>query len=61
MSTTFLWTEHYGVAVHRIRERLASIAFVVAVLALAAGAAGLVTLQGPYALVDSVRAALGTL
>jgi hypothetical protein len=61
MGTTFLWTEHYGVKVHRGRERFAAVAFVVAVVALAAGAAGLVTLQGPYALVDSVRTALGAL
>ena len=61
MSTTFLYTERYGAAVHHFRERVAALGFVLAVLALVAGAAGLVTLQGPYALVDSVRAALGSL
>ncbi|HJS57864.1 MAG TPA: hypothetical protein VKA01_07150 [Vicinamibacteria bacterium] len=61
MSTTFLYTERYGAAVHRFRERLSALGFVLAVLALVAGAAGLVTLQGPYALVDSVRAALSSL
>jgi hypothetical protein len=61
MSTTFLWTEHYGTPTHRVRERLSTVGFVLAVLVLAAGAAGLVTLQGPYALADSVRAALSAL
>ena len=61
MSTTFLYTERYGAAVHRFRERLSALGFVLTVLVLVAGAAGLVSLQGPYALADSVRAALASL
>jgi len=58
MSTTFLWTEHYGDTVYQVRERLAAIGFALAVLVLVGGAAAMVTLQGPFALVDSVQAAL---
>ncbi len=61
MGTTFLWTEHYGETVHRVRERLVAVGFVFAVLVLVAGAAGLVTLQGPDALSDSVETALSAL
>ena len=61
MDTTFLWTEHYGDAVHRVRERLAAIGFCLAILVLVAGAAGLVTLQGPHALADAVQTALRAL
>ncbi len=61
MSTTLLWTEHYGATVRPVRERLAAIGFVLAILVLVAGAAGLVTLQGPYDLAASVRTALSAL
>ncbi|HET7294270.1 MAG TPA: hypothetical protein VFM88_17735 [Vicinamibacteria bacterium] len=61
IGTTFRWTEHYGDAADVVRERLVAAGFAVAVLVLVAGAAGLVTLQGPYALSDSVATALSAL
>lgn len=61
MDTTLLWTEHYGATVRRGRERLAAIGFLLAILVLVAGAAGIVTLQGPHDLAASVRTALAAL